>query len=181
MPVSLSTDATLRGLTLSGVDFGTFASDTESYSATVPYRLNQTAVIPTVNHSGARYVTKRGGVTDADGTVSLAVGSNVISVVVTAEDGSTTKTYTVSVTRAAPSTDATLKGLSLSVVNVGPVDYGTFASDTESYMATVAYDVAQVLGACNTERPPSEICHKDWRSLCSAQRVMDRCLFDNRR
>ena len=37
--------------------------------------------------------------TDADGTVSLSVGSNVITVEVTAEDGSTTRTYTVTVTR----------------------------------------------------------------------------------
>ena len=140
MPVSSSMDATLKGLALTGVDFGTFASDTESYSATVPYRLSQTAVVPTVNHSGARYVTKRGGVTDADGTVSLAVGSNVITIVVTAEDGSTTKTYTVTVTRAAPSTDATLKGLTLS-----GIDFGTFATGTESYSATVANDVAQTL------------------------------------
>ena len=39
---------------------------------------------------------------DADGTVELSVGSNAVSVVVTAEDGETTKTYTVTVTRAAP-------------------------------------------------------------------------------
>ena len=140
MPVSLSTDATLKGLTLSGIDFGTFTSDTESYSATVAYRLRQTSIIPTVNHSGARYVTKLGGVTDADGTVSLALGSNVISIVVTAEDSSTTKTYTVTVTRAEPSADAALKGLTLS-----GIDFGTFASGTESYTATVANDVAQTL------------------------------------
>ena len=149
VPVSLSTDATLKGLTLSGIDFGTFASDTESYSASVPYRLSQTSVVPSVNHSGARYVTRLGGVTDSDGTISLAVGSNVITVVVTAEDDSTTKTYTVTVTRAAPSTDATLKGLSLQVLVPGTfssgIDYGTFASGTESYSATVPYSVSQTL------------------------------------
>ena len=121
MPASPSTDATLKGLTLSGIDFGTFTSDTESYSATVAYRLSQTSVIPTVNHSGARYVIKRGGVTDSDGTVSLAGGSTVITIVVTAEDGSTTKTYTVTVTRAAPSTDAILKGLTLSGIDFGSI------------------------------------------------------------
>ena len=140
MPESLSTDATLTGLTLSGIDFGTFASDTESYSASVPYRFNQTSVVPIVSHSGARYVTKLGGVTDSDGRISLAVGSNVITIIVTAEDGSTTKTYTVTVTRAAPSTDATLKGLTLN-----GIDYGTFASGTESYSATVPYSVSQAL------------------------------------
>ena len=151
MPASLSTDATLKGLTLSGIDFGTFTSDTESYSASVAYRLSRTSVIPTVNHSGARYVTKLGGVTDDDDMVSLVAGSNVITVVVTAEDGSTTKTYTVTVTRAAPpapSTDATVKGLTLR-----GIDFGTFASDTASYSATVANDVSQTLVNAKLNHP----------------------------
>ena len=42
----------------------------------------------TVNHSGASYVIKLGGVTDADGVVVLSVGSNVITIEVTAEDDS---------------------------------------------------------------------------------------------
>ena len=81
-----------------------------------------------MNDSGASYVIKLGGVTDADGDISLAVGSNVITVEVTAEDDSTTRTYTVTVTRAAPSTDATLSGLTLSGIN-----FGTFAAGTTSY------------------------------------------------
>ena len=137
-PVPLSTDATLSGLTLSDVDFGTFSSDTESYTASVAYSVSQTTVIPTVNDSGADYFIKLDGVTDADGTVSLAVGENVITVEVKAEDGDTTKTYTVTVTRAAASTDATLSGLTLS-----DIDIGTFASGTETYRASVANTVSQ--------------------------------------
>ena len=98
----LSTDATLSGLTLSGVDFGTFASGTTSYTASVANSVSQTTVTPTVNDSGATYVIKLGGVTDADGVVSLSVGSNVVTIEVTAEDDDTTQTYTVTVTRAAP-------------------------------------------------------------------------------
>ena len=49
--------------------------------------------------SRASYVIKLGGEEDPDGTVALAAGSNVITVEVTAEDDSTTKTYTVTVTR----------------------------------------------------------------------------------
>ena len=42
--------------------------------------------------------------TDADGVIiALSVGSNVITVEVTAEDGQTTKTYTATVTRATAS------------------------------------------------------------------------------
>ena len=103
-----SSDATLSGLTLSDVDFGTFASATTTYTASVANRVTETTVAPTVNHSGASHVIKLGGVEDTDGTVSLSVGSNVITVEVTAEDGNTTQTYTVTVTRAAntPATGA---------------------------------------------------------------------------
>ena len=134
-----STDATLRGLTLSDVNIGTFASDATSYSADVGNDVSQTTVTPTVNDSGATYVIKLGGVIDADGSVTLSVGRNVITVEVTAEDDSTTKTCMVNVTRAPPpSTDATLKGLTLSRVG-----FGTFDSTTTSYTAQVAYSVSQ--------------------------------------
>ena len=97
---SQSSDATLSDLTLSDVDFGTFASITTTYTASVAHRLAETTVTPTVNHSGASYVIKLDGVVDADGELSLSVGSNVITIEVTAEDGNTTQTYTVTVTRA---------------------------------------------------------------------------------
>ena len=54
-----------------------------------------------------------------NGVIDLSVGSNVITVEVTAEDDLTTRTYTVTVTRAAPSTDATLRWLALSGIDVG--------------------------------------------------------------
>ena len=134
-----STDATLSALTLSGIDFGTFDSTTTSYGAQVANSVSQTTVTPTVNDSGASYVIKLGGVEDADGVVSLSVGSNVVTVKVTAEDDNTTQTFTVTVTRAAPpSTDATLKALSLSGLSLG-----TFASGTTSYSAQVANSVSQ--------------------------------------
>ena len=51
---------------------------------------------------------KLGGVVDDDGTIPLAAGDNVITIDVTAEDGSTTQTYTVTVTRATPSEPITV-------------------------------------------------------------------------
>ena len=134
-----STDATLKGLTLSSVDFGTFDSTTTSYAAQIANSVSQTTVTPAVNDSGASYVVKLGGVTDADGVIALSVGGNVITIEVTAEDDSITLKYTVTVTRAAPpSTDATLSALTLS-----GVDFGTFASGTTSYTAQVANSVSQ--------------------------------------
>ena len=142
VPAVTSTDATLSGLSLSGVNFGTFASGTTAYSAQVANSVSQTTVTPTVNHSGASYVIKLGSVTDADGVIPLAVGSNVITIEVTAEDDTTTRTYTLTVSRLVSlqqkATDASLSGLTLSDVN-----FGTFSSATTSYSAQVANSVTQ--------------------------------------
>ena len=145
-----SSDATLSGLTLSGVDFGTFASSTTSYTASAANRVTETTVIPTVNHSGASYVIKLEGVEDADGEVSLSVGSNVITIDVTAEDGETTQTYNVTVTRAentpatgAPTIGGTAQlGQTLTVDTSGIADadgltnvsYGGIWSANEGYI-----------------------------------------------
>ena len=147
----LSSDATLSALTLTGMELqktgglhgevAGFSSSHLSYAASVAHSVSQTTVAPTVNHSGATYVVKLGGVTDADGVIALSVGNNVITIEVTAEDGEATRTHTVAVTRAAAaSTDATLSGLTLS-----DVDIGTFASGTTSYTAQVANSVSQTL------------------------------------
>ena len=124
---SQSNDATLSGLTLSDVDFGTFVSGTTSYTASAANRVRKTTVTPTVNHSGASYVIELGGVEDTDGVVSLSVGSNVITVEVTAEDGNTTQTYTVTVTRA-ENTPATGKPVISGTAEVGE----TLTVDTSS-------------------------------------------------
>ena len=136
-----SADATLSALTLSGVHLGTFEPAVTSYTARVANSVTETTVSPTVNHSAASQVIKLGGTTDSDGTLSLAVGSNVITVEVTAEDGQTTKTYTITVTRVdsqtSISSDASLSGLSLS-----GMDFGTFSTSTTSYSAAVGNGVA---------------------------------------
>ena len=100
--ISASEDATLIGLTLSGIELDpSFASNLETYTATVTNNQTETTVTPMVNDSGAIYVIKIDGVTDSDGTVTLAADNNLITVKVTAEDGVTKKTYKVTVTRAA--------------------------------------------------------------------------------
>ena len=131
-----SDDATLSGLSLSGIDIGAFASGTTAYAANVAHGVASTTVSATPNDGNATVAI--GGVVGMQRTVTLAVGSNAITVAVTAEDGATTKTYTVTVTRAAPpSDDATLSGLSLS-----GIDIGAFASGTTAYAADVAHEVA---------------------------------------
>ena len=123
-----SMDATLSGLTLSGVNFGTFASGTTSYWGHVPQSVTQTTVTPTLSDSGASYVIKRGNRTYSSGIVSLySDSSNRITIEVTAEDEYTKQTYTVNVRRPGPTlTDATLSGLTLSDVDFGPFTFSTY-------------------------------------------------------
>ena len=134
-----STDATLSGLDLSGVNFGTFDPATTGYTASVAHDVRQTTVTPTTNDNGATYAIKLDGVAGCGRRDFARRGRQRHHVDVTAEDGETTKTYTVTVTRDAPplSTDATLSSLTLSDAPF------TFASDTTSYEVNVAHDVDQ--------------------------------------
>ena len=102
-----SMDATLSGLVLSD---GTgevaltpaFDPATQSYTASVANSVTSVTVTATVaDHSATVTVN---GVAVASGSpsdaIDLEVGENVITVVVTAGDGATTLTYTVTVTQA---------------------------------------------------------------------------------
>ena len=105
-----SDDATLSALTLSGIDIGNFDSATTNYTASVGNDVDQTTVSATTTDGGATYMVKLGGTVDADGVIPLAVGDNSVSVVVTAEDGNTTRTYAVTVTRAEAEEEPTPDG-----------------------------------------------------------------------
>ena len=130
-----SSDATLSALALSsGTLSPTFDAATTTYSATVANATTSLTVTPTVNQANATVKINGTAVTSgsASAPIALSVGANTITVLVTAQDG-TTKTYTVSVTRAA-SSDATLSALALSSGTLSP----TFDAATTTYSATVA-------------------------------------------
>ncbi|WP_428097661.1 fibronectin type III domain-containing protein [Candidatus Rariloculus sp.] len=111
-----STDATLSGLTVTGdgSDLVTFVSGTTDYTAMVAGAVAEVTVTPTTNDTGATIEYLDGDdatLTDTDTAkdefqVALAEGDNVVKVKVTAEDGNTTETYMVTVTRAASDTTA---------------------------------------------------------------------------
>ena len=102
-----SEDASLKSLSLSeslSDDITldpTFAAVVTSYTASVESSVTSTTVTAETKDGDATAVIKINGVEDADGTVDLVAGYNDITVVVTAEDGTTTQTYTVTVLRAA--------------------------------------------------------------------------------
>ena len=94
-----ATIARLGGLTLSGFTLTeTFDSRIYAYTATAPPDAMTTTVTPELIDDDATFVVRLGGVTYPGGTVPLAMDDNVITVDVTAEDGTTMQTYTVTVT-----------------------------------------------------------------------------------
>ena len=113
----------------------------------------RTTVTATPNHPDASYVIKLDGAEDADGMIGLAVGDNVITVEVTAQDQTSSRTYTVTVYRR--SGDATLRDLSLSDVTLDP----SFAPGTLVYRASVANSVMEttVTPALNDDGASYEI------------------------
>ena len=102
---TLNNNANLSNLTLSsGLLNPTFSSATRNYNVTVPNAATSLTVTPTA--SDLSVMVQVNTVATASGNASTAiplnVGSNTVNVVVTAQDGITKTTYTVTVTRAAP-------------------------------------------------------------------------------
>ena len=164
-----STDATLSALVATSSDAadGTFsalalspvfAAGTTEYTASVVTDRTHVKLTATVSATGLAMlkVGKSGSLEtvadgEASGAIALSEGTNAIEVEVTAEDGTTTETYTVTVTRAAAlSTDATLSALvatssdavdgTFSALTLSPV----FAAGTTGYTASVVNAVTHV-------------------------------------
>ncbi len=133
-----ATNANLSNLVISsGPITPVFASGTISYTASVFNSTMSLTVTPTTGDPNATVKVNGVAVTSgtASGSIALAEGAGTtINVVVTAHDGTTTKTYTIVVTRA-PSNNPQLSGIVLtpyaSLVNGGTV--GT----TTTYTASV--------------------------------------------
>ncbi|MTV50428.1 hypothetical protein GJ688_15805 [Heliobacillus mobilis] len=119
-----------------------FTSGNTSYTDTVTADVATVTVTPTA--ADATATLKVNGQTVTSGTasqaISLAVGSNAITVTVTSPDGSTSKQYTVTVTRPA-SSNADLANLTASSGTVVPPPPGVSGTP---YTDTVTADVASI-------------------------------------
>jgi trimeric autotransporter adhesin len=98
-------------------------------------------VTPTTNDPNSTVTVNGTAVTSGNqsGPISLVVGANVITTVVTAQDGTTRDTYTLTVTRA-PSALATLSNLVISSGTLAP----TFVSGVANYTAQVDNNVSSI-------------------------------------
>ncbi len=100
-PQTKSNVATLANLGIKGqYDFTGFRAAKTSYSVTVPNEAESVEIYASKGQSGQKIT--------GTGVKQLKEGTNTVNVVVTAEDGTTTKTYTISIERkSAETTDNT--------------------------------------------------------------------------
>jgi autotransporter-associated beta strand protein len=130
-----SSNANLTGLLPSaGSLTPAFASGTFTYTATVPYAVASMTVKPTAAAATSTITVDGNPVTSGSSSAAIPLnqGDNLITTVVTAEDGVTIQTYTLTVTRTA---DAGLTSLVASAGSLTPA----FAVTTLNYTSTVTF------------------------------------------
>ena len=150
-----------------GADLLTFASGTTTYTAMVANDVETVTFTATKNHVGAgvAYLDAGGNtLDDADTTedgfqVVLAVGANATTVRVTAENGTTTQDYTVTVTRAEAPPSIVTDGVSVTSTPRAAADtYGAGetieVSVTFDEEVTATTDTDFVLSVGGAKRAP---------------------------
>jgi gliding motility-associated-like protein len=155
LSVTGSSVATLSSLkTSKGTLSPVFAAATTGYTASVVNGVTSLTVTPTTTDPYATITVNGTAVASgaASGAINLNVGTNVIGVVVTASDGTTTKTYTVTVTRPASNID-NLATMWLSAGTLTPA----FAPATTSYTASEANGVAAITITPTTADPTAVV------------------------
>lgn len=128
-------DAKALGVNVNAYDFSGFKKATLTYNVTVPYDVNSLKVSCKAADSGASI--------KISGNSDFEVGSNnKITIKVTAEDGKTTKTYTIKVTKLAEEEEKPgniieneiyLTSLGIKGISISP----EFSKDIYAYTATL--------------------------------------------
>ncbi|MCP1308619.1 cadherin-like beta sandwich domain-containing protein [Paenibacillus tyrfis] len=116
-------DADLSDLRISGAALSpAFQPSTTSYSTSVPYATSNVSLTGVLDDPAATFLINGTAASDgaAFGPIPLNVGSNTITVQATSNDKTVNKTYTITVMRAAPSTNAKLSALTVSGTTLNP-------------------------------------------------------------
>ena len=124
-----------------------FNADTLNYTVTVPDTLN-TIKITATPAAGASY--------SGSGNKTLAAGENKFEIIVIAEDGSTQRTYTITVMRGEPAKPSGILK-SLTINNIGCVLDPEFKSTKYKYTVEVGADITDLDFKYETEDPEAKV------------------------
>ena len=133
-----SNNANLGNLGIKPNDFSGFRAAKTSYDVTVPNNVSSINVYANKGHSGQTI--------SGTGTKTLNVGTNTFNVLVTAEDGTTKKTYTINVTREGENSSETTKSNNANLKNLGirPNDFSGFTANKTEYAVEVPNEVENI-------------------------------------
>ncbi len=161
--ITLSGDNTLKTLTISpGTLAPAFSAGAQDYTVNVGSAVTEVIIVATKSDSNAVIsgdVPNEGRATlklDGPGT------TKIVSLIVTAPNG-TSRTYTITVKRARPSSDDTLAGLTVTPGSLDP----DFASDILSYRVTVTNNVESVTISA-TKSDPNAVLSATGSTLAAA-------------
>ena len=150
-----STDATLSSLTINpGVLTPAFDPETLDYTASVANEDSTITVTAIANNPGATVSINGQNTTSLD--VSLVEGTNIITVVVTAEDNTTQVTYTITITREAPVPQVTISAGTTPITEGTAATFTITATPAPTTELTVNVSVTQT-GSVLSGTPPSTI------------------------
>jgi hypothetical protein len=166
---TISTTATLSSLTLSaGALSPTFVSSTSAYTVTVANTAEPISVIPTGTHpASAIDVRINGGSStsvasgSASAVLALNVGANTVEVHVTAEDGTSSVTYSLVVTRTTRPTVTNAASASVTTTSamLGATvtsDGGAPVSERGVIYALASVSTEPVIDGAGTTRAPAD-------------------------
>jgi len=147
---TVSTDAILANLTISnGTLIPGFSPGSFTYNTTIANFTTGITIVPTTDNPNATITVNSSPVASGVRTSSIPmnVGANTLTIVVTAQDGVTTQTYTVTVNRSLPN-NALLTSIALSptatlVGSTGPDYLDLYATVTNSTASTQVIATAQ--------------------------------------
>ena len=136
-----SQNTRMRAVELSTVTLGeTFHAETYAYTGTTDQ--DEITITPQLGDPDATVAFKLNGAMEADGTLQFTLAENVVEVDVTAEDGTTTQTYTFTISSTAELNTEDVANLTN--LTVTPGNLIGFSPTRYSYEVGVASTVDQV-------------------------------------
>ena len=150
--VTKSSEARLSNFGITPNDFSGFKRDKYEYITTVPNDVAEVEVYATAKDSKAKV--------EGTGKVSLKEGDNTVKVKVTAEDGTTTKTYTLTIKRKTAEEQAKEDGEArLKSLGIKPeeYDFSGFDSEKTEYSVEVPNEVEEIEVYATTMKSTAQI------------------------
>ena len=147
--LALSDNVSLSSLSLSVDISPAFRQDITTYTAAVDNSIESVLVTPVKKEETSTVSVNETNITDDNPSVAipLNIGLNTIAILVTAQDGITTQTYTVQVTRA----DAVI--VDLSALDIGFEYTPTFQPSVTEYAAVVSNSTTSITVKPTTADP----------------------------